>query len=74
MTPTPHNWNEDKLSERPALALLQSLGYTYVPPETLESERPTLKSTILESRLATALQRINPWLSSDNLAKGASRE
>ena len=34
MTPTAYGWNEDKLSEQPAVKLLEDLGYTYVDPET----------------------------------------
>ena len=29
-------WNEDKLSEAPAVALLRTLGYTEVPADVLE--------------------------------------
>ena len=49
--------------------MLESLGYTYVPPEALEPERASLKETILARRLAAALKRLNPWLSSTNVAK-----
>lgn len=69
MTPTPASWNELGLSENPAIELLQHLGYEYAAPETLEAERDSLKRTILSGRLATALTRLNPWLSPDNLAK-----
>lgn len=73
MSPTAHGWNEDKLSERPAVKLLEDLGYTYVTPETLEAERSTLKEAILEGRLAKALKQLNPWLSEDNIAKVIKR-
>ena len=49
--------------------MLQSLGYTYVPPEDLEPERPSLKESILTRRLAATLLRLNPWLSETNLAR-----
>ncbi|KIG12935.1 Type I restriction-modification system, restriction subunit R [Enhygromyxa salina] len=62
-------WNEEKRSEAPAVALLRKLGYTEAPAELLESERATLKDTILTPRLSTALQRLNPWLSPTSLAK-----
>ena len=69
MTPKPAGWDELHLAENPAVELLESLGYTYVPPEALEPERTSLKETILTGRLATALKRLNPWLSEANVAK-----
>jgi type I restriction enzyme R subunit len=63
------DWNEAKLSEDPAVELLQRLGYTYVPPEVLEGERESFKEGVLTKRLAAALKRLNRWLSDDNLAK-----
>jgi type I restriction enzyme R subunit len=62
-------WNEEKLSEAPAVALLRKLGYTEASAESLESERSTLKEAILTPRLSIALQRLNPWLSPTSLAK-----
>ena len=62
-------WNEDKLSEAPAVALLRTLGYTEVPADVLEDERATLKQTILTTRLHAALHRLNPWLDAESLAK-----
>ena len=73
MSPTAYGWNEDKLSETPAVKLLEELGYTYVDHETLEAERSTLKETILEGRLAKALEKLNPWLSQENVAKVIKR-
>ena len=69
MTPKPTGWDELHLAENPAVKLLESLGYTYVPPEALEPERTSLKETILTGRLAAALKRLNPWLSDANVAK-----
>ena len=69
MNPTPTGWDELHLAENPSVELLESLGYTYVPPEALEPERASLKETILAGRLATALKRLNPWLSETNVAK-----
>ena len=73
MTPKPITWNELHLAENPAIELLQSLGYTYVAPETLEGERASLKETILTDRLAASLKRLNPWLSEANVAKAVRR-
>ena len=54
-------WDEIHLSEDPAVELLQELGYSYIEPETLESERDSLKETVLTDRLGTALRKLNPW-------------
>ena len=43
MTPKPTGWDELHLAENPAVELLQSLGYSYIPPEDLESERASFK-------------------------------
>ncbi len=69
MTPKTTGWDELHLSENPAVELLESLGYTYIPPEHLEPERSTLKDAILTHRLADALKRLNPWLSDTNVTK-----
>jgi type I restriction enzyme R subunit len=60
-------WNEDSLSERPAIAHLEQLGYIYVAPEVLETERESLKEVVSLARLRAALRRLNPWLSDDSL-------
>ena len=69
MAPRTTGWDEAHLAENPAVELLQSLGYTYVPPEAIEPERASLKETVLTGRLAAALKRLNPWLSETNVAK-----
>ena len=69
MTPNATGWDELHLAENPAVELLQSLGYTYVPPEDLERERASFKEPILTGRLNLALKRLNPWLSETNLTK-----
>jgi type I restriction enzyme, R subunit len=69
MTPSGEAWNEATLSEDPAIEHLQRLGYTYVPPEQLETGRQSQRDVILSDRLAAALQRLNPWLSPDNTYK-----
>ena len=68
MTPTTTGWDELHLAENPAVELLESLGYTYVPPQDLEGERASFRETILTDRLATAVARLNPWLSATNVA------
>ena len=69
MTPNPTRWNERDLAETPAVELLQSLGYAFVPPEDLERERASPKEAILTGRLAAAIKRLNPWLSDANVAR-----
>ena len=68
MTPQTTGWDELHLAENPAVELLESLNYTYVPPEELEGERSSFKEAILTRRLSTALKRLNPWISQANLA------
>ena len=69
MSPQSSGWSELQLAENPAVELLKSLGYTYVPPEDLEPERTSFKEPILTDRLAAALKRLNPWLSDTNVTK-----
>ena len=69
MSPNTRGWDELHLTENPAAELLDFLGYTYVPSEALEGERQGFKETILTGRLASALKRLNPWLSETNVAK-----
>ncbi len=59
MHPTP-SFNEDDISQIPALQLLQNLGYTYLTPEealTLRGRRMSM--VLLESILAKQLCKIN---------------
>lgn len=70
MSPAPPaGWNEEHQSEAPAVALLETLGYTFVPADVLESERNGLKEPVLTERLARALKKLNPWLSPENVHK-----
>lgn len=63
------DWNEANLSENPAVRQLEALGYGFVSAETLEAVRESQKDVVLAKRLAAALQRLNPWLSDDNVQK-----
>ena len=69
MGPRTTGWDELHLAENPSVELLESLGYTYVPPEDLERERASFKETILTGRLAAAVKRLNRWLSRTNVTK-----
>ncbi len=62
-------WNEFTLSEGPAIKLLEKLGYTYVSPTVLESERERLQNPVVEPRLRKAIKRINPWISEENILR-----
>lgn len=59
--------------ELPALAQLQQLGWTYLHGShfapAASGERAHFREVVLEQRLSAAIQRINPWISLDNLRK-----
>lgn len=50
-------------SELPAIELFQKLGYDYF------DAKGEMYEAVLEDRLTTTLQKINPWLSENNLQK-----
>jgi type I restriction enzyme, R subunit len=64
------NYELEKV-ELPAIAQLQSLGWTYIEGKKLSpdesDERQSYKDTVLKKRLSAALKKINPWISEDNL-------
>ncbi|WP_211465576.1 type I restriction endonuclease subunit R [Collimonas silvisoli] len=59
--------------ELPALAQLQQLGWTYLHGShftpSADGERAYFREVVLEKRLSAAVQRINPWISDENLRK-----
>jgi type I restriction enzyme R subunit len=65
--------DERKLVEAPALEQLQGLGWSHIDGTTLAPEKTTLRSSfkdvVLSPNLEQAIQRINPWISEDNLRK-----
>ena len=65
-------WEE---SEKPALTQLVNMGYTYVGPSKLkqESERTSFKQALLYPRLKTAIKKLNPWISDENLDLAVDR-
>lgn len=63
------DWNELHLSEDPAVELLQSIGYAFIPSEDLDKERSSQKEIVLISRLEKAIRKLNPWISDENLKK-----
>lgn len=46
--------------EELAIALLESIGYTYLSPEEQENERKDLADVVLQDRLIAAIDRLNP--------------
>ena len=57
--------NEYNHAEQPACALLERLGWTYVPRETLAAERGGEREVLLKGRLRTALLRLNQWMTEE---------
>ena len=65
--------------EQPALDLLKRLGWQYVPGALLApaadttptqiAERSYFRDVVLVKRLEKAIQRLNPWISDENLRK-----
>ena len=46
--------------EQLTIELLESQGYTYLPPEIQEQERTDLSNVVLTKRLEEAIDRLNP--------------
>lgn len=69
------NWDEYHLTEKPALDLLEELGYTvYDINETFERpKRDSLREVLLLDNLRSAIRRINPWISENNLNKAVNK-
>ncbi len=70
--------NEFDKVEAPAIAQLVKLGWTYVQGKHLSPEHPCadgiaerayLRDVVLVKRLDSAIKRINPWISDENLRK-----
>ena len=67
--------SEDGIVEKPALALLQELGWTHVdlrdevPGPANPTGRTSFRQVHLPARLRAALQRLNPTLPADALAQ-----
>jgi type I restriction enzyme R subunit len=70
--------NQDELNkvELPAIAQLKQLGWKYIHGAELTPEagaRAYLRDVVLVEQLNTAIKRINPWITDENLKK-VSRE
>lgn len=55
-------------SEQPAIELFQQMGYQYYDASKTD-ERKDITEVILKDRLLASIQRINPWINTDNLLK-----
>ncbi len=62
---SPSKLNEFNHAERPALDLLEQLGWTYVPRDALAAERGDERQVLLKRRLKAALQRLNQWMTEE---------
>ena len=56
---SPAKLNEYNHAEKPALDLLEQLGWTYVPRDALAAERGDERQVLLQRRLKLALKRLN---------------
>ncbi|MGO8987389.1 MAG: type I restriction endonuclease [bacterium] len=76
MNPT---FNEDTLSEKPAVEQLKRLGYDYIHGDQLdpdlkdECERTSRRDVVLISRLRKKLSEINPHLNEESVNKAVRR-
>lgn len=71
--------NEEAKVERPAIEQLIKLGWSYLPGSELapsvagnksdNAERNSYRDVVLVNRLESALRRLNPWISEENLRK-----
>ena len=61
----PAKLNEFNHAEDPARRLLERLGWTYVPRETLAAERGDEREVLLKGRLKAALMRLNEWMTEE---------
>ena len=59
---SPAKLNEYNHAEEPARALLERLGWTYVPREALAAERGGEREVLLKGHLKAALMRLNEWM------------
>src|SRR5690242_1466907 len=69
------HFNEDSLSEKPAIEQLKRMGYVFIqgekldPQEAEECERTTRRDVVLVDRLKKKLGELNPGVSEDAIQK-----
>ena len=71
--------DEESKVEQPAIEQLMKLGWAYVPGASLapltagagspKAERDYYRDVVLVGRLESALRKLNPWISDENLRK-----
>ena len=66
------DWSEYNQTEKPALELLQELGYKYkegreVSPQYNTTERSSLREVILSATLTKKMKEFNPWINESNI-------
>ena len=72
-------FNEDTLSEQPAIEQLRRLGYEYIHGDQLDPElkedceRTSRRDVVLISRLKKKLAEINPLLTEESINKAIRR-
>lgn len=66
---TTKEWNEKKLVENRLIQQLQEMGYAYMHGPSLDTERKSGLEVVLTERLSSAILRLNPWISENNLNK-----
>jgi type I restriction enzyme, R subunit len=66
---TSNDWNEKTLVENRFINQLKDLGYEHIHGPVLDIERETLGEVVLKGRLIEAIQKLNPWVSENNLNK-----
>ena len=65
MTTPPAKLNELSQAEDPARRLLERLGWRYLHPDGLRSERGDRRGVLLKGRLRSALRRLNEWMTGE---------
>ena len=66
---SPAKLNEYNQAEEPARRLLERLGWCYLHPDGLGSERGDRRGVLLKGRLRSALLRLNEWLTEEQAAR-----
>ncbi|WML26278.1 type I restriction endonuclease subunit R [Neobacillus sp. OS1-33] len=63
------DWNEKTLVENRFINQLKEMGYENNHGPALDIERETMGEVVLKGRLIKAIQKLNPWVSENNLNK-----
>ncbi|HDZ16893.1 MAG TPA: HsdR family type I site-specific deoxyribonuclease, partial [archaeon] len=66
------DWSEYNQTEKPALELLQELGYKYkegkeFSPQNNTTERSSLREAILSAMLTKKIKEFNPWINESSI-------